>query len=107
MYGLPLAESARSILADGRDALVVIGAEKVPSDLYELADHNVAVGSQPHSEVAALALMLDRLRGGAWETDEFPGAAIQVVPQAHGKKVLGEGHGEPDGDDHGNEDGDA
>lgn len=91
MYGLPLAESAKAILADGRDVLVVVGAEKVPSELYQLADHNVAVGSQPHSEVAALALMLDRLREGAWESDAFPGAAMAVVPQAHGKKVLGHG----------------
>ncbi len=96
MYGLPLGESAKAIQRDGRDVLVVIGAEKVPSDLYDLADHNVAVGSQPHSEVAALALMLDRLRGGAWENDMFPDAAIQVIPQAHGKKVIGEGHGSLD-----------
>ena len=102
MYGLPLGESAKAIVRDGRDALVVIGAEKVPSNLYTLADHNVAVGSQPHSEVAALALMLDRLRGGAWETDEFPGAAMRVIPQAHGKRVEGETPRE--GDDEGEDD---
>jgi len=89
MYGLPLAQSVPDILADGRDVLVAVGAEKVPADLYELADHNVAVGSQPHSEVAALALLLDRLRGGAWEWDSFPGAAMRVVPTAHGKRVEG------------------
>lgn len=87
MYGRPLAESAANIRADGRDVLVVVGAEKVPGDLYQLVDHNVAVGNQPHSEVAALALLLDRLRDGAWETDEFPDAEVRVVPQAHGKRV--------------------
>ena len=89
MYGLPLSDSVPRILADGRDALVVLGAEKVPGDLYQLADENVAVGNQPHSEVAALALLLDRLRGGAWERDEFPGARLKVVPTAHGKRVEG------------------
>ncbi len=91
MYGLPLAESVPKILGDGRDVLLVIGAEKVPGDLYELADHNVAVGNQPHSEVAALALVLDRLRGGAWEGDAFPGGSLRVVPTAHGKRVEGDG----------------
>lgn len=94
MYGLPLSESVPRVLADGRDALVVLGAEKVPGDLYELADHNVAVGNQPHSEVAALALLLDRLRGGAWETDPFPGGTLRVVPTARGKRIEGDGEEE-------------
>jgi len=87
MYGRPLGEAAPKVLADGRDVLVVVGAEKVPGDLYQMADHNVAVGNQPHSEVAALALLLDRLRGGAWESDAFEGGEVRVVPEAHGKRV--------------------
>jgi tRNA (cytidine56-2'-O)-methyltransferase len=89
MYGLPLAESVPRILGDGRPALLVVGAEKVPGDLYDIADHNVAVGSQPHSEVAALALLMDRLRQGAWEGDAFDGGQIRVVPTAHGKRIEG------------------
>lgn len=89
MYGLPLQRSLPGIRAGPADILVVVGAEKVPGDLYALADHNVAVGNQPHSEVAALALVLDRLRQGAWESDEFAGAQMRVVPTAHGKKVEG------------------
>ncbi len=88
MYGVPLNEWAGS-LEDGAadDTLVVVGAEKVPAEVYDLADHNVAVGSQPHSEVAALALCLDRLRGGAWEHDSFPGAEVEVVPSERGKET--------------------
>jgi tRNA (cytidine56-2'-O)-methyltransferase len=89
MYGRPLGEAVPRVLARGAPVLVVVGAEKVPGDLYQLADENVAVGNQPHSEVAALALLLDRLRGGAWERDEFPGAQLKVVPTAHGKRVEG------------------
>lgn len=88
MYGTPLHEAAPAIAADARPVLVVVGAEKVPAELYQLADHNVAVGSQPHSEVAALALLLDRLRGGAWEHDAFAGGEIQVIPTARGKRVA-------------------
>lgn len=89
MYGIPLAAAVPAIVSDGRPVLVVVGAEKVPADLYGMADHNVAVGNQPHSEVAALALLLDRLRGGAWEWDVFPGGELRVVPTAHGKRVEG------------------
>lgn len=87
MYGLPLDDVAPRVVADGRDLLVVVGAEKVPTELYTLADHNVAVGSQPHSEVAALALFLDRMRAGAWTQDAFPGAKMVIEPTAHGKRA--------------------
>ena len=42
--------------------LVVVGGEKVPYDVYEHADFNIAIGKQPHSEVSALAILIDRLR---------------------------------------------
>lgn len=87
MYGMPLSQAVPAILDAKRDVLVAVGAEKVPGDLYGLADHNVAVGNQPHSEVAALALLLDRLRQGAWEDDAFPGAKVHVVPQERGKRL--------------------
>lgn len=99
MYGEPLSRAVPPILARGTPVLVVVGAEKVPGDLYELADSNVAVGNQPHSEVAALALLLDRLRGGEWEGDEFPGARLKVLPTAHGKRVVGDGDGADEGHD--------
>jgi tRNA (cytidine56-2'-O)-methyltransferase len=88
MYGTPLGEAVPAIAKARKPVLVVVGAEKVPAELYQLADHNVAVGSQPHSEVAALALLLDRLRGGAWEQDRFAGGEIEVIPTAKGKRVA-------------------
>jgi tRNA (cytidine56-2'-O)-methyltransferase len=94
MYGLPLGDTMPLVAADGRDVLLVVGAEKVPADLYALCDHNVAVGSQPHSEVAALALALDRLQGGAWERARFDGGSMRVVPTARGKRVAGSGASE-------------
>lgn len=86
MYGEPI-DRALVRLRSYRNLLVVVGGAKVPSDLYQLADVNVAVGHQPHSEVAALAILLDRLIGtpgpGPWADAEQV-----IVPQPHGKKVL-------------------
>jgi tRNA (cytidine56-2'-O)-methyltransferase len=90
MYGRQLQDAMPYIKARGSDVLVVVGAEKVPGDLYKLADENVAVGNQPHSEVAALAILMDRLRDGEWENDEFANAEIQVLPNAQGKTVIEE-----------------
>ncbi len=67
--------------------LVVVGAEKVPFDVYESADWNVGVTNQPHSEVAALAVFLDRLFEGRELARSWEGADRRVVPRATGKRV--------------------
>ena len=85
MYGQPLDEVIEKL--GGKDLLVVVGAEKVPEKLFELADFNVAVGPQPHSEVAALAVFLDRFFGGAELKKEFKKAKLRITPAEKGKKV--------------------
>ncbi|MFC3957402.1 tRNA (cytidine(56)-2'-O)-methyltransferase [Halovivax cerinus] len=91
MYGEPVQAveaDVRSALVDRREPLlVVVGAEKVPFEIYEAADWNVAVTNQPHSEVAGLAVFLDRLFDGAELDREWVGASREVVPQATGKLV--------------------
>jgi tRNA (cytidine56-2'-O)-methyltransferase len=90
MYGLPVQTVESEIRAahdDGEPLLIVVGAEKIPFDVYELADHNVGVTNQPHSEVAALAVVLDRLFEGRELDREWVGADRQVVPEAKGKTV--------------------
>jgi tRNA (cytidine56-2'-O)-methyltransferase len=86
MYGEEL-EKAVNQLDTNRDLLIIVGAEKVPPYFYEVADLNVSVGNQPHSEVAALALFLDRYTKAAWRRKQFHGN-IQIVPCVKGKKVL-------------------
>jgi tRNA (cytidine56-2'-O)-methyltransferase len=36
--------------------------QEVPREIYEYADYNVAIGSQPHSEISGLAILLDRIQ---------------------------------------------
>jgi tRNA (cytidine56-2'-O)-methyltransferase len=86
MYGEEL-EKAITQLDIHRDVLIIVGAEKVPRYFYEIADCNVSVGNQPHSEVAALALFLDRYTKAAWQKKQFHGN-IQIIPCVKGKKVL-------------------
>lgn len=86
MYGCRIKEALPRIPVRG-DVLLVVGAEKVPFEVYEMADLNVGVGSQPHSEVAALAILLDRFFEGRWEDRPFAGN-VQVVPSERGKVAL-------------------
>jgi len=87
MYGLPMDDVIPKIPKD-EDLIIIVGAEKVPREIYELADFNVAVGNQPHSEVAALAIFLDRFFEGKELRKEFENAKMRVIPQERGKKVI-------------------
>ena len=90
MYGEPVQTVVDEVRAAHRTdpVLVVVGAEKVPFDVYEHADWNVAVTNQPHSEVAGLAVFLDRLFEGRELDREWVDADRRVVPQATGKRVV-------------------
>ena len=87
MYGVNINDCMGEIKSSGRDKLVIIGGKKVPSEIYALSNYNVAVGNQPHSEVAALAVFLDRLFEGKELKKEFRGKK-KIIPQKHGKKVI-------------------
>jgi len=67
--------------------MIVVGAEKVPREIYELADYNVAVGSQPHSEVSALGVLLDRIQQGKQFEFKFENPERTIIPQEQGKDV--------------------
>jgi tRNA (cytidine56-2'-O)-methyltransferase len=90
MYG----ERIQDVESEVREAhreeplLLVVGAEKVPFEVYEAADWNVGVTNQPHSEVAGLAVFLDRLFEGRELDREWEGARRRVIPTETGKRVV-------------------
>ena len=86
MYGINVDDCLDKI-SKNKEILVVVGSQKVPKDTFQLADFNIAIGNQPHSEIAALAIFLDRLFQGKELKREFKEAKIKVFPQEKGKKV--------------------
>ncbi len=84
MYGLGMEEMKK---VKGKNTLIIVGGGKVPSEVYRLADFNISVANQPHSEVAALAITLDRLFKGKELKLEFKGKK-RIIPSARGKKVT-------------------
>ena len=90
MYGQRLPDALQEMgRSKSRDMLIIVGADKVPREVYERADYNVSVGNQPHSEIAALAVVLYRLID---EADLYKdlGSKITVVPNPRGKTVIDE-----------------
>jgi tRNA (cytidine56-2'-O)-methyltransferase len=86
MYGMPVMEKLHDMAAKER-ILVIVGSEQVPAEIYQLADFNISVTNQPHSEVAALAIVLDRLMEGQ-ELDGLDlDGRISVSPSERGKVV--------------------
>lgn len=88
MYGLPFQENLGKIREKKEDILVILGGQKVPSEVYKMVDFNLAVTNQPHSEAGALSVFLDRFFEGKELKKEFKGAKRKIVPQERGKKVV-------------------
>ncbi|MDP6010735.1 MAG: hypothetical protein QF707_02970 [Candidatus Poseidoniaceae archaeon] len=84
MYGLPFRQVVPSLSTD-QPLCVVVGGAKVPRQVYDICQHNLAVGNQPHSEVAALALFLDSF---IEDVPQFADARLSIEPNARGKSVL-------------------
>jgi tRNA (cytidine56-2'-O)-methyltransferase len=88
MYGLPVQDVIDQLRASPKNKLVIIGGAKVPGVAFELADWNISVTSQPHSEVSALGVFLHELFEGKELPKHFENAEKKIVPQAKGKKVA-------------------
>lgn len=88
MYGEPVQKITKKIKESPKDKLIVVGGAKVPTEVYEEAEWNVSVTTQPHSEVAALAIFLHTLFDGKEYDLDFEGGKLEVLPTAHGKRIL-------------------
>ncbi len=86
MYGLPHTSRLEEIRESPGKKLVILGGEKVPGELFKMADYNLSVTRQPHSEVAALAVFLYNLFDGRLMED-FKGK-IRVEPSTRRKIVI-------------------
>jgi tRNA (cytidine56-2'-O)-methyltransferase len=73
-----------------KEILIIVGSQKVPREFFleDFSDFNVAIGNQPHSECASLAVFLDRLFEGEELEKNFANANMRIIPQKRGKKVV-------------------
>ncbi len=76
-----------------KDVMIIVGCQKVPGEFFaeNVADFNVAIGNQPHSECASVAVFLDRFLAGKTLSMDFPGAKVRIIPEKRGKRIVGHG----------------
>ncbi|MEW5937164.1 MAG: HDIG domain-containing metalloprotein [Candidatus Thermoplasmatota archaeon] len=86
MYGRRLDDVLPELPRDAH-ILVVVGAEKVPREVYVAAHFNIAIGNQPHSEVSALAVFLHRYTGCRIPPNPVDGETL-ILPNPRGKTVI-------------------
>jgi tRNA (cytidine56-2'-O)-methyltransferase len=87
MYGIPIQEAVESLRKEEK-LLLVVGGPKVPGKVYHDADYNVSVTSQPHSEIAALAIVLHEIQSGEELKRAFQKSKLRILPSARGKRVV-------------------
>ncbi|MDT7875949.1 MAG: tRNA (cytidine(56)-2'-O)-methyltransferase [Sulfolobaceae archaeon] len=88
MYGININDKIEEIRKINSPLLVIVGSQKVEGWYYYNSDYNIAIGNQPHSEVAALAIFLDKLYKGEELNIQFSDAKLKILPQERGKKVI-------------------
>ena len=86
MYGSPLQDKVADLRKHDK-FLVAVGGPKVPGEVYKMADYNVAVTSQPHSEIAALAITVHDIQKGEELKKVFGDYKLRIVPSPSGKQV--------------------
>jgi len=87
-YGIPLPRTIARLKRLSGDMLIVVGSEKVPGEVFRMADYNVAVTNQPISEVSALGIFLDWLFEHKYQENQFKNAKLRIVPTERSKKVI-------------------
>jgi len=87
MYGVPVQEAVAELRKEEK-LLLVVGGPKVPGKVYHEADYNVSVTSQPHSEIAALAIVLHEIQSGEELKRTFQKSRLRILPTARGKRVV-------------------
>ena len=86
-YGLPLARLVEEVRESNGDLMVIVGSEKVPGEIFRLADWNISVTNQPMSEISALAIFLDWYNKHEELDHNFSDARVRIVPSKDGKKI--------------------
>ena len=87
MYGEEVDIIMSKIKPQMKDILVIIGGEKVPREIFDISDYNVSIGHQPHSEIAALSIFLDRLFEGKGLKKSFNNSRINIKPSSKNKDI--------------------
>ncbi len=87
MYGEKVQDIIKEIKPK-KDLLIIVGGEKVPPEVYQESHYNIGITNQPHSEVAALAIFLDKYYDSTELELTFKDPKLVITPNKLGKKII-------------------
>ncbi|HJM17691.1 MAG TPA: tRNA (cytidine(56)-2'-O)-methyltransferase [Candidatus Poseidoniia archaeon] len=87
MFGISIDAELTNIKNSEGPLLFIVGAEKVPPWVFEFSDYNIAIGNQPHSEVAALSIALSKISDKSYN-QTFEGGQLQVIPSDERRNMV-------------------
>lgn len=87
MYGQEIIDKEEEISKKDK-ICIIIGSQKVEKEVYLISDYNISITRQPHSEIAALAVIMDRIQKGKQFNKKFLRAKKTIIPMKKGKKVI-------------------
>jgi tRNA (cytidine56-2'-O)-methyltransferase len=92
VYGenIETSDVLKRVKSSGKDILIIVGSKKTPDRFFaeNVSDFNIAIGNQPHSECASVAIFLDRFFEGKELARRFKDARLRIVSQKRGKRVM-------------------
>jgi len=83
VYGIDFRKKTKE-LKSKRDILLIVGGEKVPAEIYKMADYNLSISNQPQSEIGALAIFLYELFDGKFKNIH---GRINIIESEKGKII--------------------
>ncbi|MBS8122191.1 tRNA (cytidine(56)-2'-O)-methyltransferase [Candidatus Vampirococcus lugosii] len=86
MYGENITKKIKEI-KNNKNILLIVGGPKVEHKYYEIANYNIGVTNQPHSEVAAIAMILYLIDNKSIENKDY-NSEIKIIPNNDNKNVI-------------------
>ena len=92
MYGETFTNEIIATIKNYNKLLIIIGSQKVPTEIYEEADINLSIGNQPHSELSAVTIFLYEIieKNKDFLYRKFENAKQKIVPTKKSKKIIAE-----------------
>ena len=90
MYGEQCNKTIIKNLKNQEKILIILGSQKVDSLFYEIADLNLSIGNQPHSELSALTILLYELVDNNIDFlyRDFKNGKKRIIPSKKSKKIV-------------------
>ncbi|NHI92719.1 MAG: tRNA (cytidine(56)-2'-O)-methyltransferase [Candidatus Lokiarchaeota archaeon] len=90
MYGQRLDGNMIKTIKNQKKVIIIVGSQKVESTFFEIADLNLSIGNQPHSELSALTILLYEMidKNKDFLYRDFKNSKHKIIPSKKSKTIV-------------------